>query len=55
MYFGISKDNSLISTYQEPVLTKNVQVGFVAIITNGFLNHVLKLASLLLIFFDFLQ
>ena len=51
----VYRKKKALSTYQESVLTKNVQVGFVAIITNGFLNHVLKLAYLLLIFFDFLQ
>ena len=45
----------LLSNYQDPVLTENAQVSFIATVTNGFLIHILELASMLLICFDFLQ
>ena len=37
------------------MLAKNAQVRFVAIVTNGLLNHILELMSMLLIRFNFLQ
>ena len=53
---SISVSNqALLSTHQEPVLTKDTQVRFIAIVTNGLLNHILELTSMLLICFNFLQ
>lgn len=47
--------NLMVSCYQKPVLAENMQVGFVAVVADGFLDHVLELAAMLLISFNVLE